>query len=104
MTGPDAGGYDRSGLRPTVVHLGPGVFHRAHQAVYADTVLRTGSRSGAVHAVSLRSPALRDALAGNGFAYHVLERELPAGTDRPRQTVRRVRALLGVDVLAEGSA
>jgi len=27
-------GYDRSSLVPTVVHLGPGVFHRAHQAVY----------------------------------------------------------------------
>lgn len=104
MTAPaPGGGYDRSALRPTVVHLGPGVFHRAHQAVYADTVLRTGSRTGAVHAVALRSPGLRDALAGHGFVYHVVEQDLPAGADRPRRTVRPVRSLLGVDVLAEGS-
>ena len=55
--------YDRASLRPTVVHVGPGGFHRAHQAVYADTLLRSGERSGAIWAVSLRSSAV--AAAGN---------------------------------------
>jgi len=89
--------YDRGSLAPTVVHVGPGVFHRAHQAAYADAVLRTGSRAGAVWGVSLRSPATRDALARNDFVYHVVERA-SAGPD----AVRPVGALLGIDVAAEG--
>src|SRR4026207_1087696 len=58
--------YDRASLRPTVVHVGPGGFHRAHQAVYADTLLRSGERSGAIRAVSLRSSAAGTAGAGRG--------------------------------------
>jgi fructuronate reductase len=88
--------YDRRSLVPTVVHVGPGVFHRAHQAVYADDVLRTGTRTGAVWGVSMRSPATRDALARNDFVYHVVERS----SARP-DAVRPVGALLGVDVAAQ---
>jgi len=98
MTGATLTGYDRASLVPTVVHIGPGVFHRAHQAVYADSVLRTGSRSGAVWGVSLRSPATRDALVRNDFVYHVVERASSAP-----DVVRPVGALLGVDVAAEGA-
>ncbi len=72
--GPAEQAYDRRAMVPTVVHIGPGVFHRAHQAVYADTVLGTGSRAGAVRAVSLRSSRTRDALAPQGFRYCLLER------------------------------
>jgi fructuronate reductase len=86
--------YDRAALRPTVVHIGPGGFHRAHQAVYADTLLRDGERSGAIWAISLRSSAVRDALRLNEFVYHLVER--PSGRVRP------IGALLGVDVAAEG--
>lgn len=87
-------GYDRSRLRPTVVHIGPGVFHRAHQAVYCDTVLRTGERTGAVQGISLRSPAVRDALAPDGFVYHVVER----GTV---ERVRPVGSVLDIAVASE---
>ncbi len=97
MTRPAFTGYDRASLVPTVVHLGPGVFHRAHQAVYADSVLRTGARSGAVWGVSLRSAATRDRLVRNDFVYHVVERW--SGVP---DVVRPVGALLGVDVAAEG--
>jgi fructuronate reductase len=90
-------GYDRASLIPTVVHIGPGVFHRAHQGVYADEVLRSGSRSGAVWGISLRSPSTRDALARNDFVYHVVER-----TSSGPDVVRPVGALLGVDVATEG--
>jgi fructuronate reductase len=90
-------GYDRGCLVPTVVHLGPGGFHRAHQAVYADAVLRTGAPAGAVWGVSLRSPRTRDALRRNDFVYHVVERS-SAGPD----VVRPVGALLGIDVAADG--
>jgi fructuronate reductase len=100
MTGPPTPpaftAYDRASLRPTVVHIGPGVFHRAHQAVYADAVLRTGATSGAVWGVSLRSPAVRRALAGQDFVYHVVER-----TSETPDVVRPIGALLGIDVASE---
>ena len=34
--------YDRSRLRPGIVHLGVGGFHRAHQAMYVDRLLNSG--------------------------------------------------------------
>ena len=74
--------YDITGVRPSVVHIGPGVFHRAHQAVYCDDVLATGSLSGGVCAVSLRSADLHRALARQGHLYTLLERG--DGGDRAR--------------------
>jgi fructuronate reductase len=44
-----------------VVHLGPGAFHRAHQAFYFDQLLARDPRWG-ICAVSLKSPGVRDAL------------------------------------------
>ena len=34
--------YDTAGVRPSVVHIGPGVFHRAHQAMYHDRLMNAG--------------------------------------------------------------
>ena len=74
--------YDIVGIRPSVVHIGPGVFHRAHQAVYCDDVLATGSLSGGICAISLRSAELHRALASQGHLYTLLERG--DGGDRTR--------------------
>jgi fructuronate reductase len=74
--------YDTAGVRPSVVHIGPGVFHRAHQAVYCDDVLATGSPTGGICAVSLRSADLHHALARQGHLYTLLERD--DGGDRAR--------------------
>ena len=38
--------YDRSAVTPGIVHLGIGAFHRAHQAVYIDDVLKSEPRLG----------------------------------------------------------
>jgi mannitol 2-dehydrogenase len=35
--------YDRAAVRPGVVHLGVGGFHRAHQALYLDRLLEAGA-------------------------------------------------------------
>ena len=67
--------YDTAAVRPSVVHIGPGVFHRAHQAVYGDEVLATGSATGGICAVSLRSADLHRALARQGHLYTLLERD-----------------------------
>jgi len=34
--------YDRSQVARSIVHLGVGAFHCAHQAMYADAVLASG--------------------------------------------------------------
>ena len=36
--------YDRGATRFGIVHIGPGAFHRAHQAWYADTLLHSDKR------------------------------------------------------------
>lgn len=38
--------YDRQSLHPSVVHLGVGAFHRAHQAVYLDDLAALGGEWG----------------------------------------------------------
>ncbi len=53
--------YDRSSVSPGVVHLGLGAFHRAHQAVYIDSLLAREPQWGIVGA-SLRSAATARAL------------------------------------------
>src|SRR4051794_1844089 len=35
--------YDRSRVRPGIVHVGVGAFHRSHQAVYVDDLLQRGA-------------------------------------------------------------
>lgn len=95
-------GYERRRLHPSIVHIGPGVFHRAHQAVYCDDLLRTGAVDAAVWGISMRSSAVRDALAMDDFVYHVVERIDPVGSSAAaRESTRAVGALLGITVAAE---
>jgi fructuronate reductase len=54
------------------VHIGPGAFHRAHQAFYVDTLLHSDKR-WAISALSLKSTTLRDALAPQQGLYTLLE-------------------------------
>jgi fructuronate reductase len=54
--------FDRAALGAGLVHLGLGAFHRAHQAVYSETVLDAGDLRWGTMGVSLRSPETRDAL------------------------------------------
>ena len=59
-----------------IVHIGPGAFHRAHQAGYFDDALAADPRWG-VCAVSLKSPTLRDALAEQDGLYTLAIRAAP---------------------------
>jgi fructuronate reductase len=47
--------YDRSKLRPGIVHLGLGAFHRAHQAFYTDLAIANSGGDWGIIGVSLRS-------------------------------------------------
>src|SRR3954447_17805458 len=71
--------YDRSATRIGVVHFGPGAFHRAHQAFYLDRMLAHDPRL-AISAVSLRSDAVRQALAPQDGLYSLTEREAEPST------------------------
>lgn len=64
-----------------IVHLGLGNFHRAHQAVYTQD-----ARGWQITGVSLRSPATRDALAGQDGAYTLAIKDAD-GTDYRRMDV-----------------
>ena len=66
--------YDRARTRIGVVHFGPGAFHRAHQAFYFDRML-AADPGLAISAVSLRSDAVRAALAPQDGLYSLIERE-----------------------------
>lgn len=65
-------GYDRAGVRPGVVHIGVGGFHRAHQAMYLDSLLELGGAAdwGIVGAGLMeRDEAMRDVLTSQDCLY-----------------------------------
>lgn len=90
--------YDRSQVKPGVVHLGIGAFHRAHQAVMFDDALAAGDLRWGIRAVSLRSPGVRDQMAAQDGLYHILVRD---GADI---RVRTIGAVLDVAVAPEDPA
>jgi fructuronate reductase len=83
--------YDRSHAALGVVHLGVGNFHRAHQAVVFDDLLAAGDPRWAVCGVSLRRPAMRDALRPQDGLYTVLVRD---GAGTRARVVGALRELL----------
>jgi fructuronate reductase len=65
--------YDRASIRPGIVHIGIGAFHRAHMAVYVDALLGDDPNWGIIGA-SLRRPDTRNALAPQDYLYSLTER------------------------------
>ena len=65
-------GYVRAACRVGWVHFGPGAFHRAHQACYADRLLERDPR-WAISAVALHSADVRAALAPQDYLYCLAE-------------------------------
>jgi len=81
--------YDRSSIKPGIVHLGIGAFHRAHMAVYVDGLLAANPDTGIV-GVSLRRPDTKDALAPQNGLYTVVVR------DGERTSARVIGSILEV--------
>jgi fructuronate reductase len=69
--------YDRAALAAGIVHLGIGAFQRAHQAMYTEAALAAGDTRWGIVGASLRSPAVRDALAPQGNLYTLSVRGSP---------------------------
>jgi mannitol 2-dehydrogenase len=67
--------YDRSALVPSVVHVGVGGFHRAHQALYLDDLARRGDTGWGVVGVGLRRPDMAEVLGAQDCLFTVVERD-----------------------------
>ena len=67
-------GYNPAELGCGIVHIGIGNFHRAHQAVYVDEILRRSGGDWRITAVSLRSPDMRDRMQSQNCLYTLCER------------------------------
>lgn len=88
--------YDRAATRFGIVHIGPGAFHRAHQAYYADTLLHADKR-WAISALSLKSTTLRDSLEPQNGLYTLVE----LGASPRARVIGAIRELLVGPVDAE---
>lgn len=62
--------YDRSKTKTSIVHFGPGAFHRVHQASYFDRALQDDARWG-ICEVALHSSGVRDALQPQDHLYTI---------------------------------
>jgi mannitol 2-dehydrogenase len=67
--------YDRAALRPGIVHIGVGGFHRSHQAAYLDRLARAGvSTAWGITGMGVRSGGSRGDLLRQNCLYTLLER------------------------------
>jgi mannitol 2-dehydrogenase len=81
LLGPDVRvpSYHRAKVGQSIVHIGVGGFHRAHQAVYADDLLHLGGESEwGLCGVGLlkHDDRIRDVLVSQDFLYTVVERSV----------------------------
>lgn len=66
--------FDRTKLKPGIVHIGIGAFHRAHQAVFTQRALEAEFGPWGIIAVNLRSPEPVEALATQDGLYSITTR------------------------------
>ena len=94
--------YDRSALRPGIVHIGLGNFHRAHMAVYLDDLFALGlDHDWAILGAGVRAgdARMRDALKAQDCLSTVIELD-PSG-----RSARRVGSMIDfLDVQADNAA
>ncbi len=94
-------GYDRAALRPGIVHVGCGNFHRAHMAVYLDDLMQQGlAQDWAILGAGVREgdARMRDLLAPQDWMFSVIE--LAPGDLRARV----IGAMAGFVPVEEGNA
>jgi fructuronate reductase len=74
---------------PRIVHFGLGAFHRAHQAAFT----QDAGDGWRIEAVSMRNPALPDALNAAGGRWHLVERHPEGPQVRAMTVIDRARCL-----------
>jgi mannitol 2-dehydrogenase len=77
-------GYDRNALKPWILHIGVGGFHRAHMAYYTDELLQTHDSAWAINGVGLteRDRTMADTMDTQDGLYSLLVRS--ADREEPR--------------------
>lgn len=68
-------GYDPATIRPGIVHLGLGAFHRAHMAMYTDKAIAVSGGSWRIIGVSMRSDAVARQLKPQACLYSVMSED-----------------------------
>jgi fructuronate reductase len=63
--------YASTSFQPGVLHLGLGAFHRAHQAMVFDQLLRNGDMRWGIHGVGMTQPGLVNKLRAQDGLYAV---------------------------------
>lgn len=68
--------YNRSALRPSIVHIGVGGFHRAHLAMYVDTLCAAGNTAWAIVGAGVLpgDATMAQALAAQDHLYSLVVR------------------------------
>lgn len=97
--------YNPEHVRVGIVHIGPGAFHRAHQAVYTHELLKLGELGWGICEVSINSAGVRDALAAqdNLYTLAILDQQLShqvigsikevlVAPEAPQQVISRMAA------------
>ncbi|TAM66959.1 MAG: mannitol dehydrogenase family protein [Microbacteriaceae bacterium] len=90
--------YDRTAVVPSIVHFGVGGFHRAHEAMYLDRLLRAGNTDWGICGVGVRpeDAAMRDALTAQDGLY-TLVTAAPDGTEEAETIGSIVQYLFAPD-------
>ncbi len=90
--------YDRAAVTPSIVHFGVGGFHRAHEAMYLDRLLRAGRTEWGICGVGVRpeDAAMRDALAAQNGLYTLIT-VAPDGTEEAESIGSIVKYLFAPD-------
>ncbi|MEE4590420.1 mannitol dehydrogenase family protein [Streptomyces sp. DSM 41524] len=81
---------DPRGLRPRIVHLGIGAFHRAHQALYTEAAEAAHGGGWGIAGVTQRSRSVVDALRPQDGLYSFTERRPEGPATRVVGTVTEV--------------
>jgi len=74
-------------VRPGIVHLGLGAFHRAHQAIFTEDAIAASGGDWGIIGVSLRSHDIVDALKAQDMLYSVTVRQAASDTVRVVATI-----------------
>lgn len=85
----------RGDIGTGILHLGLGAFHRAHQAAYTQDAVAAAGGDWGIEAVSMRNPALADALTAQGGRYTLIERHAEGPRLLDMSVIRRAWALPG---------
>ena len=74
--------YGRKKVVPSIVHLGIGAFHRAHQAMFTDKVLSLGDLSWGILGAGVISADMKNALIPQNGLYALSERSASGESTR----------------------